>query len=314
MLGAVAGRVLLIVNSESGTGCAQGLPAALAQELRRSDATPGDLELAVVRDHPTARELAAEFAADSQCAGAVIAAGGGGTLRAAVEGVFDACAADRVVMGALRMGSGNVLARRLGIAREPLAGIRQLGTALASGSTQCRPVLRCELGTRDGRVDVRHAVVMLGLGQWGRCAGDLARWHRRAGSARAALARVGGIERVNHLEYAVAAGARLLESAVRPGACELVDVTRAGATERFRLLAGVALTTPIAGLPTKPGVVLVPRGGRPRRSELPSPDPLRIALLDRGSVEVFLDEDPEVAHGSISIELARTILFLEAKS
>jgi hypothetical protein len=155
---------------------------------------------------------------------------------------------------------------------------------------------------------------MVGLGQWGRCPGDLARWHRRAGRARAALARAGGIERVNHVEYAVAAGARLVEAAIRPGACELVDITRAGATERFRLLAGVALTTPIAGLPAKPGVVLVPRGGRPMRFKLPAPDPLRIALADRSSVELFLDEDPEVAYGSIAIEVAGTISFLEAKS
>src|SRR2546422_519398 len=66
-------------------------------------------------------------------------------------------------------------------------------------------VLRCRFGTADGGEEVRHAVTMCGLGQFGRASGDLARWHRLLGWRRQALVNVAGIERVNDLEYVAAA-------------------------------------------------------------------------------------------------------------
>ena len=314
-------RVLLIVNSASGTGSGPALPAQLLGALRDSAGRLREIELALVRDHPAARVAARSFLAASDGPAAVIVAGGGGTLRAAVEGVFDAdLAACQTWIGALRMGSGNVIARRLGVARDPLVGARQLGTALRLGRTAERPVLRCELGTAAGTLDVRHAVVMCGLGQWGRTSGDLARWHGRMGRSRAAAAALAGLERVNHLEYVAAAGGRLLEAAVWPAACERVEVSFGGAAERYRLLAGTVMTAPIGGIPFDPrvgagevaaGALLVPRGGRPRRYRLAPGEPLRIRLLDRRAVELFLDEDPEVAHREISLHVAGNLSFLE---
>jgi Diacylglycerol kinase catalytic domain len=313
-------RVLLIVNSASGTGCAPSLPAELMRGLRESAGRLREIEVALVRNHPAARLAAASFLEASDAPAGVIAAGGGGTLRAAVEGVFDAGAACGTRIGALRMGSGNVIARRAGVARDPLTGIRQLGTAIRFGRTAIRPVIRCELGTADGGLDVRHAAVMCGLGQWGRTSGDLARWHRRLARGRAAAAALAGLERVNHLEYVAAAGGRLLEAAVRPSACERVEVAFRGGAERYRLLAGTVMTAPIAGIPFDPqvgpgevaaGALFVPRGGRPRRFRLSPSETLRIRLIDRAAVEFFLDEDPEIAHREISLGVAGNLSFLE---
>jgi len=301
-------RVLLIVNTESGTGCSPALGVALLDAFRESDARPADIELAIVRDHPSARRCAKEFAAGTGRRVAVIAAGGGGTVRAAVEGVIDARAEQRAILGALRLGSGNVLARRLGVARDPLAGIGQLSGALGVNRVHRVQVIRCDHGG-DG---VRHALVMCGLGHWGRTSGDLARWHARAGGARAAVAAVAGIERVNHAEYVAAAAMRLVESAIAPRTCELVEAAQGSSTERFRLLAGAAVTGRVPGLPFDSGVVLVPRAGRPRRLSLAN-GALRVTLLDRECVEFFLDEDPEVAHGAITLELAGSIPFLTAE-
>ena len=313
-------RVLLIVNSASGTGCAPSLPGELLRGLRDSAGRVRELELALVRDHPAARLAAASFLDASRAPAAVIAGGGGGTLRAAVEGVLDAGAACGTWLGALRMGSGNVIARRTGVAREPLTGIRQLGSAIRCGRIAARPVIRCEFGAAGGGVDVRHSLVMCGLGQWGRTSGDLARWHRRLERGRVAAAAVAGLERLNHLEYAAAAGGRLLEAIVRPSACERVEVTFGGGSERYRLLAGTVMTAPIAGIPFDPrvgtgeaaaGALLVPRGGRPRRFRLAAPETLRIRLIDRRSVEFFLDEDPEIARREISVGVAGSLSFLE---
>lgn len=301
-------RVLLIVNTESGAGTVPELGVALLAALRESDAAPAGVELALVSDHPTARRRALEFAAASRRPSAIIAGGGGGTVRAAVEGVFQARAERRTVLGALRLGSGNVLARRLGIARDPLAAARQLGAALRANRVSPVPVIRCEHGR-----GVRHAVVMCGLGQWGRTSGDLARWHAKAGRARAAAAAVAGIERVNHAEYVAAAAMRFVQSAVAPASCELVEVRAGETVERFRLLAGAAVTGPVPGLPVTSGVLLVPRIGRPRRFRLAHGGALHITLLDRAQTEFFLDEDPEVAHGAIALDLAGNIPFLTAE-
>src|SRR5438270_8418251 len=313
-------RALLIVNSASGTGCAPSLAGELMRGLRDSAGQLRELEVALVRDHPAARVAAASFLKSSDRPAALVAAGGGGTLRAAVEGVFDAGAACGTLIGALRMGSGNVVSRRLGIARDPGAGIRQLGTAIRLGHTAPRPVIRCAFGTADGLVDVRHAVVMCGLGQWGRTSGDLARWHRHLAGGRAALAALAGLERVNHLEYVAAAGGRLLEAAVRPSACERAEVSFGGRAERCRLVAGTVVTTSIGGIPFDPqvgtgevaaGALIIPRGGRPRRFRLSPEETLRIRLIDRRAVEFFLDEDPEIAHREISLGVAGNLSFLE---
>lgn len=301
-------RVQVIVNTDSGTGCAPSLPGRLLGELLGACPGVGDVELAVVADHASARHAARAFVAASTGPAAVIAGGGGGTLRAAVEGIYDARAEGRVVVGALRMGSGNVIARHLGVRADPLEGMRQLARALRECRLAGVPVVRCAFGE-----GVRHAVVMCGFGQWGRTSGDLARWHRAAPRRRAALAAVTGIERVNHAEYLVAAGVRLLEAAVSPRACELVEVSCQGSVERFRLLAGAVVASRVPGLPLRPGVVMVPRGGRPRRFRLQAGDSLDITLLDRDAVEFFVDEDPEVARGSIRVELAGTLRFLAAE-
>lgn len=313
-------RVLLIVNSASGTGTAPSLAAGLMRDLRDSCGPVRELEVALVRDHPAARLATATFLDGSDPPAAVIAGGGGGTLRAAVEGVFDAQAHCRTLVGGLRMGSGNVLARQLGVARDPRVGIHQLGAAIRAGRSSRRAVIRCRFGTDSGDDDVRHAVVMCGLGQWGRTSGDLARWHRRFAGGRAAAAALAGLERVNHLEYFAAASSRLVEAAVWPAACERVEVAHGETLERYRLLAGTVMTTRIGGIPFDPqieagevaaGVLLMPRGGRPRRFRLSPGRPLHIRLVDRRAVEFFLDEDPEVAHHELCLEIADTISFLE---
>jgi hypothetical protein len=164
---------------------------------------------------------------------------------------------------------------------------------------------------------------MCGLGHWGRCSGDLARWHRRARRARDLLGGVAGLERVTQLEYVVAAGLRLAHATVWPAGCERVELTFAGRTERFRLLAGAVLAGRVAGLPFDPrigeaevaaGALIVPVAGRPRRLRLSSDGAMHLRLLDRRAVEFFLDEDPEIAFDEVTIDVAGALAFLPGGS
>src|SRR5690242_20850313 len=74
---------------------------------------------------------------------------GGGTLRAVVEGACDGSAGlpciDRLRIGALRMGSGNVVARQLGMPVDPIAGMRDLRSEEHTSELQSHVNLVCRL-------------------------------------------------------------------------------------------------------------------------------------------------------------------------
>jgi diacylglycerol kinase family enzyme len=322
---AVDRRMLLIVNRVSGTGCRPPVVTDLVRGLAGSGGGAG-LEVALVDDHPSARRAASSFLAASDRPAAIVAGGGGGTLRAAVEGVCDVAPArlpdaSQLVLGVLRMGSGNLIARRLGMAADPVAGARQLAGALSAGSVTPCAVMRCRSGMAGGGDDVRHAVLMCGLGQFGRTSGDLARWHARLPEPRRALAALVGLERLNDLEYVASAAGRFAAATLDRDVTEEVEVAIDGRRERFRLLAGAVMNMRVGAIPFDPGVamgepaagvLLLPRGGRLRTWRLAAGDELRVTLLDRESVEFFLDEDPERAHREIAVGIRGTLSFLRA--
>jgi Diacylglycerol kinase catalytic domain len=315
----VSPSVLLILNSASGTGHPAALADQLTTALQSGYGSPLEIQTIVVDDHPGA--LGAVTAPRPSL---LVAAGGGGTLRAIVEGVLDAFPTDApgpdvVRLSALRMGSGNVVARRLGIPRDPLVAARQVGEGLAQNVTRPVAVLRCTHGLPGGGTAVRHAVTMCGLGQWGLVPGDLARWRALHAQGRKRAASWVGLERVNGLEYVIFGGARMLAGTVSRSRCEMVEIDGA---RQIRLLAAVALNLPLPPLPD-PGVALgdeaigvtvVPRFSRPFTRRLEAGDSFGLRLLDRESVEFFLDEDPERATGWLRLDVAGVLGFVPGQA
>lgn len=307
----MSGSALLVFNRSSGVGHGAADAERVAEALR--DGAGCDVETAVVDDHPQARAAVASFIPGAAQPALVVAAGGGGTLRAVVEGVMDVFPGEPprsgvVRLGALRMGSGNVIARRLGMALDPVQGARQIGLGFAQDRTRRCAVLRCKHGAAVGTTVVRHAVTMAGFGAWGRVPGDLERWRHGHARFRRRAASWIGLERVNGLEYLTVGMQRMLAGTVRPSQCERVEVE---GRPPFRLLAAVAMTLPIPPIPSPrvdlgdeaAGMIVVPRIGRPWRRRLEPGRAFRLRLLDRESVEFFLDEDPETAHGWIELEV-----------
>ncbi len=315
---------LLILNRSSGTGHAAELADQLAKALESGYGSSLEVRTVVVDDHPEARSEAARYAAAGSRPSLVVAAGGGGTLRAAVEGVLEAFPVtppgpDVLRLAALRMGSGNVVARSLGIPRNALAAARQVGEGLARDLTKPCAVLRCTHGLPGGGTAVRHAVTMCGLGQWGLVPGDIARWRQRHARGRKRAASLVGLERVNGLEYVIFGAARMLAGTVSRSRCAMVEID---GERQIRLLAAVALTQPLPPLPD-PGVALgdeaigltvVPRLGRPFKRRLEARDSFALRLLDRDSVEFFLDEDPEEATGWLRLDLAGVLAFVPGRA
>ncbi|TMC98652.1 MAG: hypothetical protein E6J05_07970 [Chloroflexi bacterium] len=311
---------LLILNRASGTGHMAEFGETLRNALRSGHGSSLEVETMVVDNHPDARSAASEYARFASRPSLVIAAGGGGTLRAAVEGVMDTFTsgpppADVLRLGALRMGSGNVIARNLRIPLDPIEAARQVGRSFAVGTTRACGVIRCRYGTKDGGTDVRHAVTMCGLGQWGRVPGDIARWRERHAAGRKRAASLVGLERVNSLEYVAFGAARLVAASVAAGRCELVEIDGG---RRLRLLAAVALNMALPPLPDPgvamgdeaAGLIVAPRLQRPFRRRLEPGQKFELRLLDRDFVEFFLDEDPELAFGWLSLETAGLLAFV----
>lgn len=120
------------------------------------------------------------------------------------------------------------------------------------------------------------------------------------------------------MEYLAFGTGRVLAAATSPSRCESVEIDGG---RRFRLLAAVALNLPLPPLPD-PGVSLgdeaagltvVPRFGMPFRRRLEPGSGLTLRLLDRESVEFFLDEDPEVAFDWLKLDVAGCLSFVSGE-
>jgi Diacylglycerol kinase catalytic domain len=335
-------RSLLVVNRASGTGHGRAVVEKLRKTLAGSLGEGVTLRVEILDDHPSARACAAEFLAASEAPALVVAGGGSGTLRAVIEGLCEKSPGgeppgrERVLVGALRMGSGNPLARQFGVPRDPEAALGGIVENLRAGRSAPCCVMRCEVSALDGRPEMHYAATMAGFGQFGRAPGDLERWHRRISGLRAIVARLSGIERMNNVEYVLALLIRSLSGAVLGrSVAEVVEVRAGERKERLVLLAGVAMNFPIEELPADPGtrveeealsLYLAPFEGRssalrlvlaPRRVfqsalklRIEGKKRVEIRLVDRDAAEFFLDEDPVTFHGSLSLQIAGSLAFV----
>lgn len=116
-------RVLAIVNPASGKGRADDLLATLKDELRAHGA--GEADVRVTEGPEDAFDWAA--AAGDEGFGIVIVGGGDGTVTAVAHGVLRST--DGLPIGIVPLGTGNGMARVLGLPLEP----RETLAALATG-------------------------------------------------------------------------------------------------------------------------------------------------------------------------------------
>ncbi|MBI1924325.1 hypothetical protein HYR99_08755 [Candidatus Poribacteria bacterium] len=334
-------RVLFIINRSSATGHGDATIDRLRSVLDDALNHEIDLHVEVVTDHPQARAQTKAFLAASDAPALIIVGGGGGTLRAVIEGV---CAGsepghlpgqERVRIAALRMGSGNVVAKQFGVPLAPAAALKGIVANLQKDLTAPCCVMRCEVCKNDSSPEISYAVTMGGFGQFGRSPGDLARWHHRLPALRKLAAGLLGIERLNTIEYALSLLLRFAWCALWPNAAEVVEVHIGERTESMRLLAGVVMNFLFKALPFETEVRIedtalslnfMPYPGRwgclflalsPRRFarealqlQLENSDGVELCLADRDAVEFFLDEDPMVFKGKVLIQVAGTLAFV----
>ncbi len=158
-------RLQLICNPVAG----RGRGAAAAERAARALGSAGhEVRLALSEHAGHARPLAAAAARESD---ALLAVGGDGTLHEVANGLFDACASERVALAVLPCGSGDSFAKDL-----ELATPQQAVERLLSGARRRVDVAELEL-TSAGVTRECRAIHMLA---WGAAA----RIDRRAESLR----------------------------------------------------------------------------------------------------------------------------------
>ena len=338
----IAERILLIVNRSAGIGHGDPVVGRLRAMLVKLLGEQATLQVEVVTGHPEARTRAKEFLDASDVPGLILVGGGGGTLRAVIEGLCEDSeegrlpGRERVLIGALRMGSGNVVARQFGIPRDTEAGLRGIIDNLRAGRTVPCCVMRCETGARGGLTEVHYGATLGGFGQLGRVPGDLVRWEHRLPAVHKVAATFFGLERLTNVEYALALLIRSASAALLGGpTAEKVEVRASDRRRIMRLLAGVAMNFPFEAFPVDPGVraedealslYLIPYSGRlstlllvlaPRRLlrgainiRIEGRERVEIRLLDSNIAEFFLDEDPMTFHGRLTLQVAGSLAFV----
>ena len=157
---------LLVVNRSAATGYSQAdalqLKSALAAQLSRTT----DLRLEIVADHPAVASGTRRFLEAEDAPALIIAGGGGGTLRAVIEGICEGCVpgklpiSEQVQIALLRMGSGNDLAKQFGVPRDWNEALRGILANLNSGRTAPCCVMRVEVGQRDPPPEIRYGGTM----------------------------------------------------------------------------------------------------------------------------------------------------------
>ena len=303
-------RALLVINQTAGAGQDESTVEQLTSLFKLTLGEVSEVRIELVTDHSSARPCAAQFISSSDAPALVVAGGGGGTLRAVNEGVYDYRS---VRVGALRMGSGNVLARQFGVPRDPIVGLQGLLANLSAGVTARCCVMRCETRTSSGDSEAHHAVTLGGLGQFGRIPSDLLRWHTRFPFVQRLADRSIGVEKLTNVEYMAAFLLRTLTHRA-----EVVEIKFQDQRERLRLLSGVVMNFPIAALPFKPCVTVEDEAlevyllslRENRRFRIEKDQPLEIRFIDRERIEFFLDEDPVTTCGRLSLGVAGSIAFV----
>jgi diacylglycerol kinase family enzyme len=240
-------RAMLIINRKAGTGQSEFSAEKLTSLFKQGLDQLSEVHVESVSNHAAARACTAEFISRSEAPALVVAGGGGGTLRAVIEGVCDSSVSaelpgpHRVRIGALRMGSGNLLAKQFGVPHDPFIALQGVLMNLKTGRTAPCCVMRCETRTSSGKTEVQYAVSLGGLGQLGRIPSDLARWHAHFPVVRRSAARLFGLEKINNVEYGLAVLRRSISSMLSSNGAETVAIEFQNQTEQLQLLSGVIM-------------------------------------------------------------------------
>ena len=331
-------NILLAINTAAGTGNTPALGRNLAGILRHRLGCENNIKLVRAEGHDAIRDTARSFSRRHSNDSVIIAGGGGGTLRAVIEGVGVDKPNQNLRLGALRMGSGNVIARQLGIAKDPVAGVEELAAQLLRKAVANCCVIGCDLNNKDEQATTVYGATLGGFGLFGRVPKALENYHSKHPWLHRFTARSVGIERLTNVEYGLCLAGLCSGAAWNPKTLPEIEVQQGGHTESFRILAGALMNFPLGALPFEPGLTLedpalslhlIPYRNRlqalglvPRARALAkeakifrvtSERPVTLRVTDGERMPFFIDEDPLEAT-QVTLRMAGSMPFIPGKN
>ena len=253
-----AQSVLLIVNRPSGTGRSAADLDKLRQAFETHFAPANARVFQVTEGHESVLQITREFLRANPGPHCLLAGGGGGTTRAVINGLLAECtpgsaglAAARV--GVLRLGSGNLIAKRLGMPADPVAGVRLLAEGLSAGRVQTGWAYRCTFHLPDGEQRLEHGLALGSLGQFARVPAEVEHWKKTHLELMRKATRLVPLEAITNAQYGLVSLRHAIGVAVQPGWAERIEVRQSGRVDQLRLLAGVLVHFDLPQIPVRTG-------------------------------------------------------------
>ncbi len=332
-------NVLAIVNRASGLRRSDNEVDALRRAFDDHFRSAAKRDWCVVEDHDAVIRVTQEYIAASPKPVFLLSCGGGGTLRAMVQGVMmqverGAIGLSDVFVSSLRLGSGNLVPKLFGIPADPFLALGNIARNWESGSSRDCSIYRCEY--KSASATKSEYGVALGLfGPLARAPNDVHDSKQRHRTTYRFASRVLGIEQVNNLHYAAFGLVHVAQCLINPRRADLLAVKHAGKRESFRILAGMLMNFDIAALPVRAnckigeprfclGLVrldnrlqtirnLLSRRNLDRQAykyTITPDDPVEIEFLESDVNIIALDEDSFVAPSRLAIAVAGAIRFV----
>ncbi len=341
-------HIFLIVNAGAGVGHDKSLLSRLNFILNTH--TGGTAQMIRVEGHAAIKNKVIEILGKVNGSCCIIIGGGGGSVRAAVEGIIAASGdkiPQRVILSALRMGSGNVLAKHYGIPKNPADALPRILLNLKEERISKCCVIKVTAQTGKKTKKVYYAVTMGGFGVLGQIPSDLAEFHQNHPKIHQILAGIFGVEHLTMLEYGADFFFITLGQIMNPaqGCSMRISKNSKTISPHFELHSGALLNFDVSKLPLRPphtaaapeiSLYLIPRLGLKtpllflskqflqkntryislRKSGRKSDTALLELTGDKTAspkrARFFLDEDPLSFYSRLKIEIAGTISFIGA--
>jgi hypothetical protein len=330
--------MLFIINLEAGTGYEKTEVQELISVIQDRIDPCTRLCIETVSDHPAIIRLTESFIKRNTQEKVIIAGGGGGTLHAVITAIYKLKEKSHqplppIKIGTLRMGSGNVIAKLMGIPKDPVRGLVTLIDGLNRNTYKQVCIGRFDFTDRTDTRRTVYGATLMGFGEFGHVPGEASRFNKRFPFLHHVLSGLFGIEFLNTCEYILCLLRRGLIRFFNPHLLCRAKITSKGISFMHTIISGLIMNFPIQSIPIHPGItisderlylhsipytkrrdilysVFKPHKLRASGFYITPSQPAEIEFTHNKATELFIDEDPYIIKDTIHVSIAGTLDFI----
>ena len=330
--------LLFIINAKAGSGYQKEYIDELITLAKQRFHDEFTFNKAIAGDHPAIIRLTKAFIRKNNRDKIIIAGGGGGTISAVITAVCELKASiisslPCIQIGALRMGSGNVIAKKLGIPKDPKKGLESIADGIIQKNVTPICIGRFKFINDKGTLKNVYGATLMGFGEFGYVPGDVTRFRKRHPVMHILLVKFFGMEVANSIEYI---GLNLWRSFYRvifPHSIKRMKISTKRMSYSEKIISGVVMNFPIKQLPIHSEIGMSdeclylhairykhrldaifsdfqPHKLKSVRFNITQGKSAEIVFPGYEITEFFIDEDPYFVKDTISITIAGTLDFI----